>query len=150
MKRLLTALAMGLCLVWFAGNVFAAPGKQAEAKGLVKKAVAFYKANGKDKAFAEISSKSGQFYKGELYIFVLDGNGHMLAHGDNPKMIGKNMLELKDSDGKYFIKEFVKIAKRGGGWTDYKWTNPETKRIGEKHTYIESSGDLIFGCGTYK
>ena len=45
-------------------------GTAAEAEALVKKAVAFIKANGKDKAFAEFGNPKGQFTSKDLYIFV--------------------------------------------------------------------------------
>ena len=70
----------------------------------VEKAIDFYKASGKDIALAEFSHPRGQFVKDQRYVFVLDLNGIMLAHGINEKYVGKNFLELKDSDGKSFIK----------------------------------------------
>lgn len=150
MKRLMAAVAMGMSLVCFAGTAPAAQSGREAARELVKKSISFYKANGKDKTFSEINRAGGQFSKGELYLFVIDGTGHMLAHGTNPKLIGKSMLEVKDSEGRYFIKEFIKTAKNGSGWVDYKWTNPESKKIEEKHSYVEGAGDLVFGCGYYK
>ena len=78
-------------------------------------------------------------------------NGKTLAHGTNPKLIDKNMTELKDADGKYFVKEFIEVANtKGKGWIDYKWTNPATKAIEPKSTYIEKVGDVLVGCGIYK
>jgi len=124
--------------------------KQDEAKGLVKKAAAFMKKNGNEKGFAEFNKSPGQFVKGELYIFVLDAKGEVAAHGGNPKMVGKNMYELKDSDGKHFIQDSIKTAKGGGGWTEYKWTNPASKKIELKVTYVEAVGDYTLGCGFYK
>ncbi|HCE07956.1 MAG TPA: histidine kinase, partial [Oxalobacteraceae bacterium] len=63
-------------------------GSAAEATAMVKKAVAYLKANGKEKAFAEFSSQSGQFKDRDLYVFVQDMNGKMLAHGENGKLVG--------------------------------------------------------------
>ena len=124
--------------------------KQDEAKGLVKKAVAFVKKNGNEKGLAEFNKNPGQFAKGELYIFAFDAKGDTVAHGGNPKLIGKNMLGLKDSEGKFFVQEILKTAKQGGGWTEYKWTNPASKKIELKVTYVEAVGDYTLGCGFYK
>ena len=78
-------------------------------------------------------------------------NGKVLAHGQNPKMVGKDMIEMKDADGKEFVKERVEIAKtKGKGWQDYKFTNPQTKQIEPKSSYIEKYEDMIVGCGIYK
>jgi len=127
-----------------------AASKHDEAKGLVKKAVAFLKKNGNEKGFTEFNNGAGQFTKGELYIFVIDPKGATLAHGGNQKLIGKNMFELKDSDGKHFIQDIIKAGKEGGGWTEYKWTNPTSKKIEPKLTYVEPVGDLAVACGFYK
>jgi signal transduction histidine kinase len=38
-----------------------------------------------------------------------------------------------------------------GGWVDYKWINPETKKIGDKSSYVlPVSADVFVGCGIYK
>ena len=119
---------------------------QADAQALVGKGAAFYKANGKDKAFAEFSNPKGQFTKGDLYIFVIDTKGITMAHGGNAKLVGKDMSELKDADGKFFMKEIIKTATdKGKGWVDYKWTNPVTKKVEDKTTYVEKVDGYVFG-----
>lgn len=126
-------------------------GTAKEAEAMVKKAIAYIKANGKEKAFAEFNNRKGKFTDRDLYVFVYDMNGKVISHGQNAKMIGKEMIELKDADGKYFVKERVEIAKaKGKGWQDYKFTNPLTKSIEHKSAYIEKYEDMIVGCGIYK
>jgi cytochrome c len=129
-------------------------GTADEAVALVKKAAAYLSANGKEKAFAEFNNPAGQFVNKDLYVFVysMNGDGINLAHGANSKMIGKNLLELKDVDGIYIVKEFYKTAngKSGKGWVDYKWSNPVTKAFEAKTSYIEKVGDVMIGCGIYK
>ncbi|MYN08489.1 cache domain-containing protein [Pseudoduganella aquatica] len=126
-------------------------GTADEAVAMVKKAAAYIAANGKDKAFAEISNPSGQFKDRDLYIAVLDKTGLTLAHGGNPKLIGKSMIDLKDVDDKHFIKAFLDVAAtKGSGWVDYKWPNPVSKAIEKKSTYVEKTGDLVIICGIYK
>lgn len=122
-----------------------------EAEKWVKKAVAYYKAEGKEKAFEEFSNLKGKFVKDDLYIFVYDLTGKCVAHGFNPKFIGKDMSTLKDPDGKLFVAERIEIAKtKGKGWQNYKWQNPETKTIETKTAYIEKIENFIIGCGAYK
>jgi len=124
---------------------------KSDAIALVDSAIAFYKANGKDKAFAEINNKQGQFVKGSLYVFIWSPKGVILAHGANEKLIGKDMYPLKDSDGKPFVKEAVEIGNaKGSGWVDYKWPNPVSKKVEAKSTYVKKVDDLIFACGIYK
>ncbi len=62
-----------------------------------------------------------------------------LAHGANSKMIGKDLIDLKDSDGKAFVRERLEMAKtKGKGWQDFKFTNPVTKRIEPKATLFSA------------
>jgi len=74
-----------------------------------------------------------------------------IAHGGNAKLVGKDMLGLKDADGKFFIKAFIETAKsKGNGWVDYKWVNPQTNKIENKSTYVQKVDDYFLGCGIYK
>lgn len=61
------------------------------------------------------------------------------------------MLELRDADGKYFVKELLEVAKsKGHGWVDYKWPNPVTTILDAKTTYVEKVGNNVLACGVYK
>jgi len=153
MKKLIaTTIAVGFLLL-MAGNItFAAQfGTAAEAEAMVKKAVQLIKTEGKEKAFVEINNPKGKLVDRDLYIFVYDMNGKCVAHGFNPKMIGKDLIEMKDKDGKSFVKERIDIVKtKGKGWQDYKFTDPITKKIEPKTAYVEGVEGLIVGCGIYK
>lgn len=123
----------------------------AEATAMVKKGVAFIKANGKEKGFAEISNKAGKFIDRDLYLVVYGLDGVVHAHGANEKMIGKNLIDLKDVDGKEFVKERVEMAKsKGTFWQDYKFTNPVSKKIEPKSMYCEKLDDAAVCGGIYK
>jgi cytochrome c len=152
MKKFLAAICIGALLVGTGGLAFGAEsGTAAEAEAMVKKAVSMIKADGKDKTFAEISNPKGKLIDRDLYITVYSLDGKCLAHGANPKMVGKDLIELKDSDGKAFVKERMEIAKtKGKGWQDYKFTNPVSKKIEPKAMYFEKVGDLVVACGIYK
>ena len=109
------------------------------------------KTSGKDKVFAEINNPKGKFTDRDLYIFVYDMNGKCVAHGFNQKMIGKDLVDMKDPDGKFYVKERIEISKtKGKGWQDYKFTNPLTKKLENKTAYVEKLDDLIVGSGAYK
>jgi len=123
----------------------------AEATAMVKKGVAFIKSSGKEKGYAEISTKGGQFSYRDLYLTVYGMDGTVRAHGANEKMIGKNLIELKDVDGKAFVKERVELASsKGTFWQDYKFTNPVSKKIEPKSMYCEKLDDAIVCGGIYK
>lgn len=146
MKKLIAAIIGVSFLVLMAGHITLAAefGTAAEAEAMVKKAIQLVKTEGKEKAFAEINNPKGKFVDRDLYIFVYDMDGKCVAHGFNPKMIGKDLIEMKDTDGKYFVKERIEIAKtKGKGWQDYKFTDPITKKIEPKSAYIEKLENLI-------
>ena len=126
-------------------------GTAAEAVALVKKAIQYIKDNGREKAFAEISNPNGRFVDRDLYVTVYDMNGVCLAHGFNKKMVGKNMIDLKDPDGKAFVKERIDLAKtKDSFWMDYKYVNPIKKQIEQKSQYVEKMGDILVNSGIYK
>lgn len=148
-KHLLNATLLS-CLV--AGAAHAAEqGSAHEAEAMVKKAVAFIKTNGADKAYDEFTN--GKSFKDrDLYIIVYDLNGKNLAQGANPKLVGKDLINLKDPDGKPLIQMFVELAKtKGKGWIEgYKFLNPVSQKIEGKAMYLERVGDTLVGCGIYK
>src|SRR4051812_5808010 len=105
-----TARWIAAALALVAGTASATNATPAEATALVKKGIAFVKANGKDKGYAEITNKGGQFTDRDLYLVVYGLDGVVRAHGANEKMVGKNLIDLKDIDGKAFVKERIELA----------------------------------------
>lgn len=154
MKNFLFSVLM-LCSAGFvplSASAAADRGTAEEASVLVKKGIAYLKANGPEKAYAAFNDPAGQFVDRDLYLFVFDMSGKTLAHGANKKLLDKNLIELKDANGKTFIKEFLEVAnKKGSGWIDYKWPHPVTKAIENKSSYVEKLPDnTIIGVGIYK
>ena len=112
--------------------------------------MAYIKANGKEKGFAAIDDKNGPFVDRDLYAVVYDLNGKCLAHGFNSGLIGKDLITMKDPDGKLYVKERAEMAKKKSSlWLDYKFSNPTTKKIEPKSMYAEVLDNLIVGCGVY-
>lgn len=150
-KLSVMVLAIG-CVLALVGNMALASGTgtKDEAVAMVKKAIAQIKANGADKAYAEFSDPKGAYVDRDLYVVVYDMNGKCLAHGANTKMIGRDLIDNKDVDGKEFVKERVDMMKKqASGWQDYKFRNPTTNQIEPKSMYIERVNDVIVGCGVY-
>ena len=122
----------------------------AEAVALVKDAIAFAKANGKLEAFKEFTRKGGKFTKhdGDLYIWVYDMEGKVLAHGQDASRVGANQLNAKDPNGVEYIKERINLAKtKGKGWHTYQYLNRKTKQYAPRSSYIEVWENMIFGTG---
>ena len=155
MTRILTALAAVLALMigMPASAQDKSKGTAAEATAMVEKAIAHIKKVGREKAFADFSSKQAPWVDRDLYVVVYDMKGKVLAHGANEKMIGKDVLELRDNDGKYFVKERVEMMGKSPdakGWQDYKFMNPLSRQIEPKQMYLRRFEDVIVGCGIYK
>lgn len=155
MKKILGNMFIGLFALAITTSAFAASdrGTADEAVAMVKKAAAYLKANGKEKAFAEFSNPKGQFVDRNLYIFAYDlkGNNLAIGNGNASKMVGKNLSDMRDADGVYLIRNFIEIANtKGKGWSDYKWPNPSNSTIEAKSSYVEKVDDLLIGCGIYK
>jgi cytochrome c len=155
MRKLTIAVLSALAMAASATLAFAAPAKTPDdAKSLVEKAAAFVKSNGRDKALATFSDPNGEFRDGELYIYALDAkdsNLTMLAHGANKALVGKPQINMKDADGKAFNAETVAVATtKGEGWIEYKWSNPATKKIEPKVSFIKLVDGIILGAGVYK
>ena len=118
-----------------------------EAIAMVKKAVTLIKEQGPDNAYVEFSNKGSRFHDRDLYITVLDLDGKVLAHGQREDLIGKGLIELKDPDGKLFIKERVELArKQSSFWQNYKFMNPASKIVEPKQMYCERLNETAI-CG---
>jgi signal transduction histidine kinase len=122
-----------------------------DAEAFVKSAVTFAKAKGTYNLIKEVNSPTTQFKKGELYIFILDMEGVVLAHGADPKLVGNDLSERRDANDVRYIQDFIKVAgEKGSGWVDYKFNNPVSGKVEDKTTFVELYQIVIIGCGVYK
>ena len=119
-----------------------------DAVAMVKRGIAFIQAHGIDKGYAEFSSRTGSFIDRDLYLVVYGLDGKCLAHGANPKQVGRDLIDLTDIDGRYFVKDRVTMvkAKPAGAWQEYRSANPVSKRIEPKAMYCEKLGETAV-CG---
>ena len=108
--------------------------KKEDVMALLNKGQAYIQKNGMEKAKEAFTTE--EFKNGDLYIFAYDYNGVCVAHGVVPKKIGKNFYNLKSPEGKYHVQTLIDIAKKGGGWYEYRWINPKTKKMQDKVSYI--------------
>lgn len=153
------ALPVAVILLLLAGSPAGAQaqapqGTKEEARAMVEKAVRWFEQRGRTETLAEISragtEKAGAFIDRDLYIFAYDFRGVVLAHGANPRLIGRNLADFQDADGRYLIRGLMDTALKGGGWYYYKWANPITKKIEDKMAYVlKVADDLWIGCGVY-
>jgi cytochrome c len=140
-----------VAIAFLAGTSAASAATKDDAVAMVKKAVATIKADGPEKAYAEISAPGSKFVNGEVYAYVAGLDGITLAHPTNPKLIGKNMQEVQDVDGKFFAKDMNELAKKQASfWYEYKFANPVTKKIQVKDNYCEALGQTRVCAGVYQ
>jgi cytochrome c len=150
LRRVLVLIMFSVSILGLSGIATAAErATKEEAVAMVKKAVAFYKANGREKSLVAFSDQAGQFRDRELFLIVLDPKGVAVAHTALKKMIGANIMELKDMNGVMIIRSFYKaVEKTGSGWSDeYIFINPATQQMEPKKTYVEKIDDLLIACG---
>ncbi|HZB93573.1 MAG TPA: cache domain-containing protein [Stellaceae bacterium] len=121
-------------------------GTPDEAKAMAIRAAALLKEDGPDKAFAEFAQPA--FHDRDLYVMVYDDKGNCLFHGANPVLVGKNLLELKDTNGKLTMHEFVAV--QDAAWVEYSFADPVTKKVAPKATYVIRVGHDLVGVGAYK
>lgn len=115
---------------------------------LVKDGYEFLKKHGLTAATQEFSSRqSDTFRYGDLYVVLWDMKGTVMAHGANLDSIGLNQWDLKDEDGKYYVREIIEKANKGGGWVDFKMKNAF------QSIYVErvdlGSDNFVVGSGLY-
>jgi cytochrome c len=149
MLRICALLAMLLAGSVPAVAAEAEHGSRDQAVAMVKRVEAMFQKDGADATFKAVTTRT--FNDRDLYPFVytLDGTD-CVAHGANSAMVGKNLIDMKDQDGRFLIRELSQTAKQGGGWVDYKWPNPITKLIEPKSSYVERMGDFFVGVGVYR
>lgn len=126
-------------------------GTAPEAETMVKAAVGHIKKVGNNQAYKDFTDKKAPFLDRDLYVVVYGLDGKIFAHGQNSKMVGKDMIDLKDPDGKPFVRERVELAKaKGKFWQDYKFTDPVSKKVLPKAMYCERVEETVVCSGIYK
>ena len=136
----LAALAMLL----LAGTASAQErGNPDEARAMVDDAVAYVGRVGPDQAFKDFTDRANTtWHRKDLYVFAYTLEGVNLAHGANDRLVGKNLMDVRDPNGKFLIKELRDMALKGGGWVTYDWPHPYTRRIEAKTSYVRKLVDF--------
>jgi signal transduction histidine kinase len=141
--------------VFFASAAFAADrATKDEAKAMNDAAVAHVAKVGWDKAKTDFGDKANaDWHKKDLYVFAVDMKGIVQAHGVSEKLVGKDLLAVKDPTGREWIKEMITVGNtKGQGWVEYTWQHPDSKKVEDKISYVRkiNGADLIVGVGVYK
>jgi len=154
MQTIQRRTALLIAAACFSGLTLAADdrGNRDEAKAMVDAAIEHIKKVGPDKAYKDFTTDKAAWNKKDLYVMVYDGKGVALAHGANEKLVGKDLNAVKDANGVAVVPGMNALAAKGGGWFDYDWPDPLTKKIAAKSTYAKKLpvGDGFVGVGVYR
>jgi cytochrome c len=148
LRRMTTLLTLMLAAVLVLVPMTAMAGGAKELKAKAQEAAKYLSGKGQA-GLAEFSDTSSKWAQ-TPYIFVYDLKGTIIAHGANPKLVGKNLMGLKDVKGNMFAAEFVAVAKNPGhGWVEYWWPKKGSKVPQQKVSYIVRvpNQDMLVGAG---
>ncbi|UVE18697.1 cache domain-containing protein [Pseudomonas sp. LS44] len=121
----------------------------ARAKALLNKAVAAYREQG-DKAFAAFS-RVGEFTDDELYVWVTDAQGVMLASGGpSQRLIGRDISSVLEPDVKASFEEALAQPEGPVREKQYRWMNWQDGKVELKHVYYQRVGDRMLAVGYYQ
>ncbi|WP_257285193.1 cache domain-containing protein [Endozoicomonas sp. SESOKO1] len=86
---------------------------------------------------------------GYFFAYSMDGVNHV--HPVQPYLIGQNLLDIQDSDGKHLIRNLLHHASQGGGYERYKWRKPSKNGTEDKLAYVVNIPELgwMLGTGIY-
>ncbi|WP_147821008.1 methyl-accepting chemotaxis protein [Salidesulfovibrio onnuriiensis] len=91
-------------------------------------------------------------YKGSEYFWINDMNHVIVMHAVKPSLDGKNVADMKDRDGVYFFREFVKVCReKGQGFVDYYWPKPGAEEAVPKVSFVKlyKPWGWVLGSGIY-
>ncbi|MFD2518476.1 cache domain-containing protein [Salinimicrobium flavum] len=120
---------------------------------MVDNAVEMIESEGKA-AFEKFYDPAGPFLVKDTYIFVLDTTGVELVNPAFRNLEGRNLMDLKDTEGKFLVQEMFKaVEKDSAGWVEYMWPKPGDNLSTQKSTYVKKAhlGDswVLVGAGVY-
>lgn len=140
---LLTGLALA-CTAW-------AEPTEKDAIAMAERGAHIVKTQGKEALMKRLMAKDPEFLQGELYIDIRDiKTGVVLAHPVNPSIVGKDLVDVPDANGKKYRREIIELAAaKGKGWVNYMYRNPVSGKIEPKTTYILREGDVVLEAGLY-
>ena len=98
-----------------------------------------------------INALQGGFLQDDLYVFVVDLDTHRyVAHGTNLRLVNTDFGKIKDPDGKPVGEPILKLmAEQDQGEYKYRWKNPVTGKVENKHVYLRKAGHFMVAVGYY-
>jgi signal transduction histidine kinase len=150
MKLLTNATA--LCLGLACCNALAGEPTEKDAIAMVERGAALIKAKGKSEMMKRLNARDPAFARGALHVDLRDvKTGILLAHPYNPSMVGLDLTDVPDANGRKYRREIIELAAaKGKGWVDYQYKDPATGKVEQKTTYIQLVDGVVLEAGIYK
>ena len=148
----LTATVAAAAMSLSCAQALAFDPTEKDAIAMAERGAAMVKAKGKEEVMKRITAKDPEFVQGSLYIDMRDvKTGIVLAHPYNPSIVGKDLTDVPDANGKKYRREIIELAAaKGKGWVDYQYKNPTSGKIEPKTTYILLVDGVVLEAGLYK
>jgi signal transduction histidine kinase len=148
----LFATATALCLGLACSSALANELTEKDAIAMVERGAALIKAKGKGEMMKRIAARDPAFAQGSLHVDLRDvKTGIVLAHPYNPSIVGVDLTDVPDANGKKYRREIIELAAaKGKGWVDYQYKDPGTGKIERKSTYIRLVDGVVLEAGLYK
>jgi len=135
----------------FAVGVYLPRATPEQASALLAKSAQALKENPATSIDA-INALSPEFREDDLYVFVVDlQTQRYVAHGYNLRLVGVNFSSIHDSQGKPVGAPILaKLKNSDFVEYDYRWKNPVTSKIEDKHALVRKVGKYLIAVGYYK
>lgn len=149
LRRLAIAV---VCMVFGMSAVHAQEsgrGTAKEAQTMVERAILLYDDEGAADTFAAINAGPPPFRERDLYIFVFDADGLIVAHAGRPDLVGRNGMDMMDANDVPLVRRMVEQATPNGVWVDYMFEDPLTGQIAPKSSWVVLHDGYVFGAGVY-
>ena len=105
-------------------------------------------------AFEVLRDAASGFLFYDNYVFVLEEDGVLLVNPGFPTQEGKNLIDLQDVRGKWFVRDMIDaLQQEDSAWIDYMWPKPGDEPASPKSAYIRwadlDGKRLLVGAGLY-
>jgi cytochrome c len=129
-------------------SLSASSSDEAKAQLMVDSAVKHFEQSGAEATIAAINA-GGSYKDGEFYVFMVTGHGISVANAADQSNVGTDASGLKDSTGKYYVREILDSATPDGAWVHYRRINPATGKDQPKKSWVRKVRGYVIGCGIY-
>lgn len=127
-------------------------GTADEALDLVQRAFrAFTRQTNLDVYCKTLSEPSQPFHDRDMYVFVINAQGHYLAFGGHPEKVGSRIQDISGIEGQKLVDDIVSQAQKRPGWVEYQIIHPISQQVQTKISFVQELCEGVYlGCGVYK